>query len=82
MERYLTPTEQTALLNAARLTHTPTAQRDYHLMAALILSLVNGVVRAAAVDPDGPDHRAVAAQFLTLLLAAGGLSGSAAGGAT
>ena len=51
-------------------------------MAALILSLVNGVVIAAAVDPDGPDHRAVAAQFLTLLLAAGGLSGSAAGGAT
>ena len=38
MDRYLTPTEQTALLNAARLTHTPTAQRDYHLMSALILS--------------------------------------------
>lgn len=42
-------------------------------MAALILSLVNGVVISAAVDPDGPDHRAVAAQFLSLLLAAGGL---------
>ena len=48
-------------------------------MAALILSLVNGVVIAAAVDPDGPDHPAVAAQFLSLLLAAGGLSGSAGG---
>lgn len=40
-------------------------------MAALILPLVNGVVIASVVDPDGPDHRAVAAQFLTLLLAAG-----------
>lgn len=38
MDRYLTPAEQTALLNAARLTHTPTAQRDYHLFSALILS--------------------------------------------
>jgi AcrR family transcriptional regulator len=42
-------------------------------MAALILSLVNGVVIAAVVDPEGPDHRAVAAQFLTMLLAAGGM---------
>lgn len=45
---------------------------DPEAMAALILALVNGVVIAAAVDPDGPDHRAVAAQFLSLLLAAGG----------
>jgi AcrR family transcriptional regulator len=40
-------------------------------MAAAILSLVNGVVVASIIDPDGPDHRAVAAQFLALLLAAG-----------
>ena len=53
---------------------------DPQAMAALILSLVNGVVIAAAVDPDGPDHRAVAMQFLSLLLAAGGLSGGATGG--
>lgn len=39
--------------------------------AAMILALVNGVVVASVVDPDGPDHRAVAAQFLSLLLAAG-----------
>lgn len=48
---------------------------DSQAMAALILSLVNGVVIAAAVDRDGPDHSAVAAQFLSLLLAAGGLPG-------
>lgn len=46
-------------------------------MAAVILSLVNGVVIAAAVDPDGPDHRAVAAQFLSLLLAAAEFSRAA-----
>jgi AcrR family transcriptional regulator len=40
-------------------------------MAAAILSLVNGVIVASVIDPDGPDHRAVAAQFLALLLAAG-----------
>ena len=38
MDRYLLPAEQTTLLNAARLTNTPTAQRDYHLFSALILS--------------------------------------------
>ena len=40
-------------------------------MAAAILSLVNGVIVASVIDPDGPDHRAVAAQVLALLLAAG-----------
>lgn len=40
-------------------------------MAAAILSLVNGVIIASVVDPDGPDHRVVAAQFVALLLAAG-----------
>lgn len=44
-------------------------------MAALILALINGVVIASVVDPAGPDHRKVAAQFLSLLLAAGGLPG-------
>lgn len=44
-------------------------------MAALILSLVNGVVIGSVVDPDGPDHREVATQFLSLLLAAGALPG-------
>jgi AcrR family transcriptional regulator len=39
-------------------------------MAALIVGLVNGVVIASVVDPVGPDHRAVAGQFLALLLAA------------
>lgn len=40
-------------------------------MAALILALVNGVVIASVVDPDGPRHDEVAAQLLALLLAAG-----------
>jgi AcrR family transcriptional regulator len=40
-------------------------------MAAAILSLVNGVIVASVIDPEGPDHREVAAQFLALLLAAG-----------
>jgi len=39
-------------------------------MAELILSVVNGVVAASALDGDGPEHRDVAAQFLMLLLAA------------
>jgi AcrR family transcriptional regulator len=49
---------------------------DPQAMAGLILSLVNGVVVATQVDPDGPDHRAVAAQFLSLLLAAGTITPS------
>jgi AcrR family transcriptional regulator len=47
-------------------------------MAAAILSLVNGVIVASVIDPDGPDHREMAAQFLALLLAAG-LPGPAGG---
>jgi AcrR family transcriptional regulator len=39
-------------------------------MAALILAVVNGVVVASVADPAGPDHRAVAGQFLALLLSA------------
>ncbi len=60
---------------------------DPDAMAALILALVNGVVVASVADPDGPDHRAVAAQFLSLLLAAGSVvvpppaGGAGAGGA-
>jgi AcrR family transcriptional regulator len=41
-------------------------------MAALILSLVNGVVISSVVDAGGPDHREVGAQFLLLLLAVAG----------
>jgi len=53
-------------------------------MAAAILSMVNGVIVGSVLDPDGPDHREVAAQFLALLLAAGapgpgGGSGAATG---
>jgi AcrR family transcriptional regulator len=39
-------------------------------MAMLIVSVVNGVVVGSALDPEGLDHRAVAAQFLALLLTA------------
>ncbi len=48
---------------------------DPDAMAALILALVNGVVVASVADPGGPDHRAVAAQFLSLLLATGSVVG-------
>jgi AcrR family transcriptional regulator len=39
-------------------------------MAALILAVVNGVVVSSVVHPNGPDHRAVAGQFLALLMTA------------
>lgn len=38
MERYLTQDEQTRLLEAAHKVHDPLAQRDYHMMAAMLLS--------------------------------------------
>jgi AcrR family transcriptional regulator len=41
-------------------------------MASLILTVVAGTVVATAVDPAGTDHRAIAAQFAALLLAARG----------
>jgi AcrR family transcriptional regulator len=40
-------------------------------MAALILSVSAGVTVAIAIDARGPDHRAIANQFASLLLAAG-----------
>lgn len=40
-------------------------------MAALILDVVHGVIASAVIDHDGPDHTAVAGQFLFLLLAVG-----------
>jgi hypothetical protein len=43
---------------------------DPDAMAALILSVAVGVTVSTAVAPDGPDHRAIAAQFGALLLAA------------
>ena len=42
---------------------------DPDAAAAMVLALANGVVIAAVIDPDGPDHGAVASQFLGLLLA-------------
>jgi AcrR family transcriptional regulator len=62
-----------------RLAHDIAAQsEDGHLppwvepsaMAALILAVVNGVVVSSAIDPNGPDHRAIADQFLALLMTA------------
>ena len=43
---------------------------DPSAIAALILAVVNGVVVASVIDPNGPDHRAVAGQFLALLMTA------------
>jgi AcrR family transcriptional regulator len=40
-------------------------------MAALILAVGAGTVVSTTVDPDGGDHRAIATQFASLLLAAG-----------
>jgi len=41
-------------------------------VAALVLAVVNGVVVAEVVDPDGPGHREVAAELFKLLLASNG----------
>jgi AcrR family transcriptional regulator len=43
---------------------------DPPALAALVLALANGVLIASVVDPEGPDHRAVAGQLLGLLVAA------------
>jgi AcrR family transcriptional regulator len=43
---------------------------DPEAMAAMIVALANGVVIASVIDPNGPDHRAVATQLLALLLGA------------
>jgi AcrR family transcriptional regulator len=51
---------------------------DPSAMAALILALVNGVVVSSVIDPNGPDHRAVAGQFLALLLTAARPAGGSA----
>ena len=37
--------------------------------AALILAVANGIALQSQLDPDGPDHRAVSAEFAQLLLA-------------
>jgi AcrR family transcriptional regulator len=39
-------------------------------MASLILAVASGVTIAIGIDPDGPDHRAIAQQFASLLLSA------------
>jgi AcrR family transcriptional regulator len=41
-------------------------------MAALVVAVVSGVLVGAVVDPDGPSHAEVGAQFVALLLAAAG----------
>ena len=40
-------------------------------MAALIVAVVAGTVVNETIDPNGPGHRVVAAQFAGLLLHAG-----------
>ena len=39
-------------------------------MAALILAVANGIALQSQLDPKGPDHHAISAQFAQLLLAA------------
>jgi AcrR family transcriptional regulator len=39
-------------------------------MAGLIVAVANGIALQSQLDPDGPDHHALAAQFAQLLLAA------------
>ncbi len=43
---------------------------DPDAAAALVLAVVNGVVVASVLDPDGPDHLQVGSLFLTLLAGA------------
>jgi hypothetical protein len=42
---------------------------DPRAMAGLLLAVAEGVVLQTAVDPGGPDHRTMAAQFAQLLIA-------------
>jgi len=39
-------------------------------MAGLILAVANGIALQSQLDPDGPNHHAISAQFAQLLLAA------------
>jgi len=39
-------------------------------MAGLIIAVANGIALQSQLDPDGPDHLDLAAQFAQLLLAA------------
>jgi BetI-type transcriptional repressor, C-terminal len=48
-------------------------------MAALILTVGAGTIVSATVEPERVDHRAIAAQFASLLLAAGTRSGGQGG---
>ena len=43
---------------------------DPEAMAGLILSVANGIALQSQLDPHGPDHRAISAEFAQLLLAA------------
>jgi hypothetical protein len=45
-------------------------------MASLVLSVANGIALQTRLDPTGPDHSAMAAQFAGLLLAASDPGGS------
>jgi AcrR family transcriptional regulator len=43
---------------------------DPEAMAGLILAVANGIALQSELDPKGPDHRAISAEFAQLLLAA------------
>jgi AcrR family transcriptional regulator len=43
---------------------------DPDATAALIIAVANGIALQSALDPDGPDHRAMSGAFAMLLLAA------------
>jgi AcrR family transcriptional regulator len=44
--------------------------------AGLILAIANGIALQSELDPDGPDHRAISAEFAQLLLAVSGSAGT------
>ena len=44
---------------------------DPDAMAALIVAVANGVALQVSIDPTGPSHQAIGAQFSALLLSAG-----------
>ena len=43
-------------------------------MSSLIVAMANGIVLQTQLDPNGPDHVAMATQFASLLLASGSVS--------
>jgi len=64
-------TRLTALINDLIVSGSLPAWIDPTSAASLILAVANGIALQTVLDPDGPDHTAMGAQFASLLLSAG-----------